>query len=460
MAAAKIDIPLEPDIETELCCFIGDGGLVRGYKKELLTENLSERETAFLICPRCQGILREACLLTSGEQLCFCCVKEDEQSIPNVSIRNTVISLKCSCPLSNRGCEWLGILGDCENHLSSCSHVYVKCKLGCGVVLQRYEVNNHLREVCVHRELECETCGIKYVESDTFQHLVECVQGCGGCVCQDKMELHKETECAMVKCPFEKHKCGVGLINRQKLKQHLEENKTLHTELKLTAMEDIIERQGNTIDMMAQQMELLRTDLKNKNGNTKFKLSASEDSENDTIRELTQQVGSLTRDLVCLTKYLEISNEQTRDLKYIFQIYHPTEKFKYKIAAADNILDKGVYTFGSSDVFHFAGYNFKFSHETVENNLAIYFSSQGGKDYDKLTWPFKAEFITCVINHSDPCKTMEFKSELIEISKGDYNGFSRGRQLAAIPISTQTVPGFLRKGCFDMEIFLLLKKKN
>ena len=442
----------------EQCCVISDGGKIRGYKKEIIVENLSKREIVFLICPRCQGILRDACLLTNGEQACLCCTNKDEESIGNTSVNNTVLSLKCACPLSKRGCEWLGVLGNCEDHLASCSHVNEPCKLACGVILQRCEVSYHLKELCVRRELECEGCTEKYIASDMYKHMIECGDGCGMKVCQNKIESHREKECVM-KCPFEKYNCGVGVINRRKMMQHLDENKTLHTELKLSAMEDTIEQQSSMMHTMNQQIEALRAELNGKDGAGRIS-STSEDIQIEPIKELTEKVGKLTKDLFCLTKYLENKTEQTRDLKEILQLHHPTEKFRIKIAGAEDIFKKGVHSFGSSEVFQFKGYKFKFSHETIEDSLFVYFTSQSGQFCDHLPWPFTAEFITRLISHSDQSKTMEFKSKRVEINKDEFKCFSRGKELAKIPISTEFVTGYFRKGNIEMEIFLVLHKNK
>ena len=102
-------------------------------------------------CPKmqvsCEGITREACISSSGGQFCSCCeVRESKSSTtnklvrksftkqrnppkqtPNVAVRKMVSSLKCSCPLLERGCEWLGTLKDLETHLDTCDYVGDKC---------------------------------------------------------------------------------------------------------------------------------------------------------------------------------------------------------------------------------------------------------------------------------------------------------------------------------------------
>ena len=65
--ATNIKPLLSHENGTELCR-VRDKGVVKGFRKDILTENLTEREKRLLVCPRCQGILREACNSNSGEQ--------------------------------------------------------------------------------------------------------------------------------------------------------------------------------------------------------------------------------------------------------------------------------------------------------------------------------------------------------------------------------------------------------
>ena len=218
-----------------------------GYKKDILTENLTNREVVLLICDICKGIMREACLTSSGEQFCSCCEVRDPKSpttktvstllrskhakrpskqTPNIPVRKMVDSLKCSCPLLERGCKWLGTLKECEEHLDTCGHVRDQCKLGCGAVLQR----NELR---VHEEVECPLCIVKCKHckgvlnlNDMPTHLevcqkmeVSCKLACGVVLCRSKMAQHLKEECGLV---VEMCKLGCGMeMTRNKLKIHV-----------------------------------------------------------------------------------------------------------------------------------------------------------------------------------------------------------------------------------------------
>ncbi|KAI6646810.1 hypothetical protein LOD99_9209 [Oopsacas minuta] len=135
MAAKRVEIYQEPDenvpeIARELYLVRAEGGKSLGYRTDIITENMSERVLALL----------------------------GEQKHQNAHVSKTVLSLKSSCPSYNRGCEWLGTLGECENHLNVCGYVHEKCKLGYEIGLPRHELNIDMKETCLYRKIPCEHC--------------------------------------------------------------------------------------------------------------------------------------------------------------------------------------------------------------------------------------------------------------------------------------------------------------
>ena len=227
MADKSADI-LQREIGRELCLVRRDGKR-KGYRKDILTDNLSERDAVFF-CNRCQGMMREVCTSSNGEQFCSGCKKEGEQTHPNVQMDNMILSFKCSCPLIARGCKWLGVLGGCQNHLDTCGYVYETCKLRCGVVLQRNELKIHMTDTCVQRLIQCEHCEEYFKFCDMSAHLdvcpnmeVSCELKCGVVMCREVMTQHLEVDCPekAIECPYAKYKC-VGLIKRKDMSKHLE----------------------------------------------------------------------------------------------------------------------------------------------------------------------------------------------------------------------------------------------
>ena len=222
MAARNEDLELETG---RYLCRVRKGNKRKGYRKDILTDNLSERDTVFF-CIRCQGMMREACLSSDGEQLCSCCKKEGEQTNPNLHVSNMILSFKCSCPLMVRGCGWLGTLGNCEDHLDTCGYVYETCEIGCGVVQQRNELDVHEMEKCPQRIVECKHCNNEFKSCELHTHLdkcpkmeVSCELKYGKIMCREDMTQHLKQDCGLM---VEMCKLGCGKeMTRNELRIHM-----------------------------------------------------------------------------------------------------------------------------------------------------------------------------------------------------------------------------------------------
>ena len=268
--------PLAAEVEVhkqrDLCRVVRGYWFYGGYRKDILKENLTEREEVLLICEICEGIMREASMSSSGGQICSSCEVGIMSPAPNVALRKMISSLKCCCPLNNRGCDWLGTLNDCENHLDTCGYVKGQCSLGCGKVLQRNELKVHAMKDCQLRKVRCEYCDKELMSRMLPIHHKMCpkievsCELCEKVMCREDMTEHLEVDCVEkeIECPFAEYKCEVGLIKRKYLSQHLEEKETKHfvlklnamelkqneTELKLNAMEELVMKQSTIIEKL------------------------------------------------------------------------------------------------------------------------------------------------------------------------------------------------------------------
>ena len=219
----------EPEIGKHLCRVKGYGWEYGGYRTDILTENLNERDKVGFICTVCSGIMKEAFTSQSGEQFCSCCRNKDSHSkeTSNIPIRKMINTLKCSCPLIERGCKWLGTLKDCENHLDTCGYVYVSCKLTCGEVLRRNELEKHEKETCSQRVVKCDHCKKAFKFSRLIKHLNKCAKMkvtcdlCGTQITREDMPQHLDRDCGMIQ---ETCKLGCGVTQtRNELKIHEKE---------------------------------------------------------------------------------------------------------------------------------------------------------------------------------------------------------------------------------------------
>ena len=425
----------------------GKNGEFLGYKRDILIENLSERDVIF-ICIRCQGIKRGICTSSDGEQFCFCCKKEGEQANPNLQMDSMVLSFKCSCPLSARGCGWLGALGGCQDHLDMCGYVYEVCKLRCGVVLHRNKLKVHQKGNCPQRIVKCKHCR-KDFKSCTIltNHLnecpkmeVSCEQKCGEKLCRENMAQHLEQECGMVVetcklgcgveltrdelkihvtdtcvqreipckhcgedfkscdmtnhlgvCPKMKVSCelGCGLIMyREDMTQHLEVDcpeKELGCPFAKYKCVGLFKRKNMSNHLEAKRMEHLELKL--------FEQDA-------TIEAMSQEIKSLNtkvQHLCCIPRKLE---------------WRIT-----KLPYSRNDIKK---------TFLVAGYRLEFDlcQAFIEGLFCIRIRPLTGWYSEELKWPFKAKFITRFNSHRNPKDTKEFKSGVVQMEKKNFDSDS------------------------------------
>ena len=441
-------VPLVAEVGTELGRVKLEGGLLGGYRCEILTENLTEREAAMFKCPRCEGIMKEGSMSNKGEQLCVCCFREGEQPLCDSPVRNTILSLKCSCPLFKRGCEWLGRLENVENHLTTCGQVYVSCELRCGVVSTRDEMRRHVKEECLQRKEACFHCSEVYKVCEIVEHVevcekveVMCELGCGTCVPRESILYHRESECSeeTVVCPYEKYKCGVVGLKRRELKQHLEESRMLHFELKLEQTE----------------LKLEKTELKLEQ--TELKHNKIEEQTRLDINTMGETVKSLQNQIIVLESRMKIKDAEMGFLKETVGVRE--EKVKCSIENILNLFSSNEicsYMFLPFCTFVVAGYQFHLKHANDLLNFRIFCYISKGENHDSLRWPLKAMFITRVICHRNDKHSLIQKSPIIEYQKKE---FYSDRRICSIPRSTN-LKDFIRSDNLDLEFTICLLKSK
>ena len=149
-----------PEISNEqlielLCVSKQDSGF-GGYKRELLSENLSELLEGLVVCPRCKGVMRNASVF-NGVSTCFECCENSLSSAQSDQLNSTVGKIQSKCPLHERGCPWGGTLGAIKAHLGACEYLLKVCpyaKYGCPFTsLEPGQVARHKTEF-MYKHLE------------------------------------------------------------------------------------------------------------------------------------------------------------------------------------------------------------------------------------------------------------------------------------------------------------------
>ena len=504
MAASEVR-ELEPETGRDLCR-VRKNGERRGYRKDILTEIMSERDKVF-VCNRCQGIMREVCLSSDGEQFCSCCKKEGEQTNPNLQMDSMILSFKCSCPLIARGCVWLGALGGCQDHLYTCGYVYETCKLICGVVLQRNELKVHEKENYPQRIVECKHCLKDFKSCELTNHLVRCPKmevscklKCGKKLYRGNMAQHLEQECGLV-VEMCKLRCGVELT-RDELKIHVTDTcvqrkipcKHCGEDFKYCDMTNHLDvcpkmkvscelgcdvimcREDMTqhleVDCSEKELECPFAKYKCEMGLIKRK-NMSKHLEEKRIEHLELKLNwnyiefTLTKKVVMeesevIAKQKEKISEQcviietmSQEIKSLKrEVQHLTHipiKLEWRITKLSDFKSNIKKT------FLVAGYLLEFKLCRIYSSLGwfrIIIRPLTGWYYEELKWPFKAKFITRLNSHRNPKDTKEYKSSMIIMEKESFNSDSN-KSFAIATFSKYDFMNHYIDGAADIEILAI-----
>ncbi len=179
--------------------------------------------------------------IQSDGKPCPLCQRHDYSIMLDKSILRRVRQLRVRCRNMERGCKWVGELGDARKHLdSTCDFVDVTCSLLCGAEVPRYHLPDHKANTCPNRPYTCPYCDLQatYVvitEDHWLQcesYPVECRNGCGvGPIERKDLPTHfSECPLEVIECEFSAAGCGVSAL-RKEMPLHLEKSVSSHVGL-------------------------------------------------------------------------------------------------------------------------------------------------------------------------------------------------------------------------------------
>ena len=135
-----------------------------------------------------------------------------------------IMSLKVYCEKKVKGCQWVGGLGELEQHINeNCEFVEVNCPNKCGLAIQRQLLAKHQANNCLNRPHSCQYCKLKATYKEIQDnHLPVCPK-------------------YPVTCP---NQCGVSPLERDQLEDHLRECllQLVECELKIMGCEEMVKR--------------------------------------------------------------------------------------------------------------------------------------------------------------------------------------------------------------------------
>ena len=216
-------------------------------------------------CPVCLLVLRDPHQVTCcGYAYCRVCIdniKVDNKPCPcckakvfdkfeDKRLKRSLYEFQVHCSNKNQGCQWVGELGQLENHLNSnpikdkqlegCKFAQIPCHY-CSELFQRSNVSAHQSDQCLKRPFSCEYCKNfdSCYEDVTVKHwpvcgsyLIPCPSKCGKTLQRQNLKEHITNKCTLtiIDCDFQYFGCEVRLP-RQDMSAHLAERLVDHVSL-------------------------------------------------------------------------------------------------------------------------------------------------------------------------------------------------------------------------------------
>ncbi|NXR72273.1 TRAF1 factor, partial [Pycnonotus jocosus] len=148
------------------------------------------------LCSNCNNILKKALQTLCGHRYCSACLtwivrnnknaicqkckEEDpntlgeesllaeERAFGDAAINKEISELRVHCV--TLGCSWSGIMKDFEEHQSLCEYALIPCHTGCGQVVMRRKLADHLENGCVNNVTVCQQCQCSLASSEYQSH--------------------------------------------------------------------------------------------------------------------------------------------------------------------------------------------------------------------------------------------------------------------------------------------------
>ncbi|XP_054249535.1 TNF receptor-associated factor 1 [Indicator indicator] len=179
------------------------------------------------LCSSCNNVLKKALQTLCGHRYCSACLswivrnnknaicqkckEEDpstlseesllaeERAFGDAAINKEISELKVHCV--TLGCSWSGIMKNFEEHQSLCEYALIPCHTGCGHVVMRKKLADHLENGCVNNMTMCQKCKKSLSSSEYQEH------SCEGSLC-------REQKCMQTETTSKEKNCSAPLISR------------------------------------------------------------------------------------------------------------------------------------------------------------------------------------------------------------------------------------------------------
>ncbi|NWZ36280.1 TRAF1 factor, partial [Brachypodius atriceps] len=215
------------------------------------------------LCSNCNNILKKALQTLCGHRYCSACLtwivrnnknaicqkckEEDpntlgeesllaeERAFGDAAINKEISELRVHCV--TLGCSWSGIMKDFEEHQSLCEYALIPCHTGCGHVVMRRKLADHLENGCVNNVTVCQQCQCSLASSEC-QNSLQLVLIISSAIFFFFQQSHSPSSANKDGCCFSEVGCAFR-GSKEKIKEHEKSSVGAHMLLLLQHMRQL-----------------------------------------------------------------------------------------------------------------------------------------------------------------------------------------------------------------------------
>ena len=323
--AKQLDVDANPDSDHEQDTGAAEKREV-GYDCEFIDPPPKAFQTE---CPLCLHTLRDPQqLICCGYNFCQPCIERvltekkpcpmcngtSLNVFPNKGLQRSLSQLRIRCLYKKAGCEWIGELGQLDQHLhpppekvhQGCGFIRVECVHSCGMRLQRRLIQKHQGDDCPKRPYSCDYCReyestFEKVAYDHYPNCkcypISCPNTCTPyAIERQNLEYHLQKECPLhvITCEFHYAGCQTKL-KRKELQDHLKEASEVHVSLLVAHNQKVVDGFKEENETLKREFAELKKRSKRDKEEVRQELAVSRKKQDETVALLREEIAQLRK---------------------------------------------------------------------------------------------------------------------------------------------------------------------
>ena len=179
-----------------------------------------------------------------------------------------IMTFKVRCTFSDVDCEWEGELRDLlKQHLDKCGKTLTRCEVAsCAAYVKRKRYHDHVNNKCLWRRISCKYCESKVIFSKLLEHHsyqclkfpVKCKLGCGFVTERENINNHESVcPCRIIPCIYAKFGCSEK-VRAEDMDNHIEENIRCHMDKMALSFDKELESLKKEICQLKEENNVLK----------------------------------------------------------------------------------------------------------------------------------------------------------------------------------------------------------